>query len=281
MRVDVHGEGGTAGVANEDLAGVVVPAGGLGGAVVVLDGVTPPRDGVTGCVHDVPWFTARLGGALQELLAARAGSLREALADAVARTAAAHGPGCDLGHVRTPQATVAMARWDDDRVEYLVLSDAALLVEGADGEVSPVLDRRLDQLPDRIRKQRAAVRALPEGSPEREAAGREYARAVEALRNADGGFYTAAADPRVAAKAVAGVLPRSEVTAFAALTDGATRYTEVFRLGDWAELLAVLRKEGPAQLIARVRAAENADPDRTAHPRGKTHDDATAVYVEL
>ncbi|MEU7054353.1 helix-turn-helix transcriptional regulator, partial [Streptomyces eurythermus] len=28
--------------------------------------VTPPRDGA-GCLHSVPWFTARLGGALTEL----------------------------------------------------------------------------------------------------------------------------------------------------------------------------------------------------------------------
>ncbi|MFC7219904.1 hypothetical protein ACFQLX_17290 [Streptomyces polyrhachis] len=281
MRIDLVSEPGTAGRPNEDLAAAVVPAGGVGGAVLALDGVTPPRDGVTGCVHDVPWFTARLGGALQELLTARTGTLREALAEAVARTAARHGTGCDLRHVRTPQATVAMARWDAERVEYLVLSDAALLVERTDGEVAAVLDRRLAELPEAVRAQRAAVRALPAGSPEREAAGRAYGRAVEALRNAEGGFFTAAADPSVAARAVAGTLARPEVAALAALTDGVTRYTEVLRLGDWAQLSTALRKEGARAVVARIRAAEAADPDGAAYPRGKRHDDASAVFAEL
>ncbi|MQY13681.1 hypothetical protein SRB5_38310 [Streptomyces sp. RB5] len=280
MRIDLVSEAGEPGRPNEDFAAAAVPAGGRGGVVVVLDGVTPPRDGLTGCVHDVPWFCARLGGAVLEALARRDGSPREALAEGVARTAAAHGPGCDLTHVRTPQATVALARWDDERVEYLVLSDAALLVAGADGGVTALLDRRLNELPEGVRALRAAVRALPEGSPERAAARREYVGAVEALRNAEGGFFTAAADPAVAARAVAGALPRAEVTALAALTDGATRYAEVLRLGDWASLLAALGKEGGEAVVRRIRAAESADPDGVAHPRGKRHDDATAVFVE-
>ena len=55
---------------NEDYASVAVPSAGTGGALVVLDGVTPPRSDV-GCAHGVPWFTARLGGALLELAASR------------------------------------------------------------------------------------------------------------------------------------------------------------------------------------------------------------------
>lgn len=67
----------------------------------------------------------------------------------------------------------------------------------------------------------------------------------------------------------------------AALTDGASRLVEVFREADWAGALALLRKEGPEGLIARVRALERGDPEGAAHPRGKAHDDATAVLVEL
>lgn len=265
MRIEAVSEPGSPGTPNEDYASVALPAAGCGGALVVLDGVTPPPDD-TGCEHDVPWYVARLGGALLELSGSRRDmTLTQCLASAIERAASAHGPRCDLSHRRTPQATVVAARWDETVVEHLVLSDSALLVEDVDGAVLPVLDTRLDRL-------RPAARELPPG---------ERAAYLEGLRNAEGGFFTAAADPAVARRAVTGRLPRERVRALAALSDGATRWAETFRLGDWAALMAVLRAEGPRSLVARVRAAEAADGSRAAHPRGKVHDDATAVLVEF
>ena len=285
MRIDMTTEPGDPQRPNEDYVSVALPASGWGGALVLLDGVTPPREDV-GCVHGVPWFTARLGSALLELSGSRRDmTLSQCLAAALARTAEAHGSTCDLSHIRTPQATVVAARWDEECVEHLVLSDSALLVEGDDGEVTPVLDRRLAELPPAVRALRDRVRALrAEGDEEALAPVRdEYVRAVEGLRNApDGsGFYTAAADPSVAEHAVTGTLPRARVRALLALTDGASRWTETFRLGDWPELLAVARKEGTDALVSRVRAAESADPDCVTYRRGKRHDDAALVLAEL
>jgi len=255
MRIELATAPGDPRRPNEDYASVALPASGDGGALVVLDGVTPP-EGDAGCAHGVPWYTTRLGGALLELTGSRRdASLADCLAYAIARTAEAHSSTCDLSHPLTPQATVVAARWDADRVEYLVLSDSVLLIERTGGGVTAVLDDRIDRL-------------------------RAEGRRVGPLRNVEGGFFTAAADPAVTAKAVTGSLPRTEVRALAALTDGASRWVEVFHEGDWAACLGLLRKEGPQALIDRVRAAERADPDRTAFPRGKAHDDAAAVLVE-
>ncbi|MEU3959133.1 hypothetical protein AB0F42_04800 [Streptomyces buecherae] len=281
MRLDLATVPGDPQRPNEDYASIALPASGQGGALVLLDGVTPPPNPY-GCGHSVPWFTARLGGALLELSGSRRDMpLADCLAAAITRTADAHRDTCDLSHVRTPQATVVVVRWDADRVEHLVLSDSSLLIEAPDGTVTPVLDSRLDELPHSVRALRAATRALPRGSAERRAAGAEYGRAVEALRNAEGGFFTAAADPDVARRAVTGTTPRTAVRALAALSDGATRWVEIFREGDWTESFALLRKEGTQALLDRVRAAEDADPDGAAFPRGKLHDDATAIYAEL
>ncbi|MEO3843547.1 protein phosphatase 2C domain-containing protein [Streptomyces sp. B22F1] len=255
MRIELASDPAAPPAPNEDYAAVALPASGTGGAVVVLDGVTPPRDGDTGCVHGVPWFVARLGGAFLELAGTRETPLTDCLAAAIHRTAAAHGPACDLTHRRTPQATVAAARWDGERVEHLVLCDAALLLEGPDGAVRPVLDLRLSQVP--------------------------RSRPAEEMRNVEGGFFTAAADPEVAARAVVGSVPRTEVAALTALTDGVTRWTEVFGFGDWTALLQRVRKAGPRGVVAEVRAAEAADADRSRYRRGKVHDDASAVLVEL
>lgn len=154
---------------------------------MVLDGVTPPR-GESGCLHSVPWFTARLGGALGELSVSRRDmTLTAVLAEAIRRTADAHRQACDLSHPRTPQATVVLARWDAERVEYLVLSDSVLLVEDASGSVTAMVDDRLDRVP------RSSL------------VSDEVADAT--VRNKEGGFFTAAADPSVAERAVTGELP--------------------------------------------------------------------------
>ncbi|MFD8668721.1 protein phosphatase 2C domain-containing protein [Streptomyces microflavus] len=248
---------------NEDWASAALPASGQGGVLVVLDGVTPP-EGDDGCVHSVPWFTARLGGALVELSGSRRDmELAEILSASIRRTADAHRATCDLSHVRTPQATVVVARWSERVIEYLALSDSVLLLEGADGTVRAVLDDRLDRLPPGSLTSAAAVDT--------------------GLRNKEGGFFTAAADPAVSSRAVTGSVPAAGVRSLAALTDGASRWTEMFREGDWAATLELLRKAGPRGLIDRVRELEEADAaaGRVRLRRSKTHDDATAVLVEL
>ncbi|MEI7034640.1 hypothetical protein [Streptomyces pratensis] len=263
MRIELATAPGSSERPNEDWVSAALPASGRGGVLVLLDGVTPPAED-HGCAHPVPWFTARLGGALVELSGSRPDlPLPEALGAAISRTADAHRATCDLSHARTPQATAVLARWDEREVEYLVLSDSALLLEAPDGTVRAVLDDRLDR--------------LPPGSLA------SAAIADSTVRNKEGGFFTAAADPAVAARAVTGRVPLSEVRALAALTDGASRWTETFGRGDWGAALGLLREEGPQGLIDRVRKLEAADAraGRARLGRGKTHDDATAVLVEL
>ena len=255
MRVETASEPGDPERPNEDYVAVALPASGHGGALVLLDGVTPPVEG-DGCEHGVPWFTARLGGALLDLATTRVEtSLTDCLAEAIARTAAAHSTTCDLSHPHTPQATVVLVRWNDNDVEHLVLSDSVLLLEAPDGTITTVLDARLDALP------------------------RDHT--IETRRNQEGGFFTAAADPSVAERAVFGTTPRPRVRALAALTDGAGRWVDVFRFGDWLDAVAALRTGGPSALIRRVRTAERQDRGRISFPRDKVSDDATAAYVEL
>jgi hypothetical protein len=262
MRIELATSPGSPERPNEDWVSVALPASGQGGTLVALDGVTPPS-GDAGCVHGVPWFTARLGGALAELSGSRRDlGLRDVLAESIRRTADAHRRTCDLSHVRTPQATVVLARWGgaDEHVEYLVLSDSTLLLESPGGAVRAVLDDRLDRLPREVLRTHASA---------------------DALRNAEGGFFTAAADPSVARRAVTGSVPRREVRSVAALTDGASRWVDMFAEGDWAGCVALLRKEGAQGLIDRVRELEAAAQARTAVVRWKLHDDASAVFAEL
>ncbi|MFI9826200.1 hypothetical protein ACIHIX_00810 [Streptomyces sp. NPDC051913] len=260
MRTELVSEPGDPTRPNEDFASVSLPASGRGGVLVLLDGVTPPN-GPTGCLHSVPWFVSRLGGALTELTVSLPDvPLTEALSLAIARTADAHAHTCDLSHSRTPQATVVVARWSSEAVEYLILSDSVLLVEAPDGAVTTLEDDRLALLPRASLTTDTFIDAH--------------------LRNKEGGFFTAAADPGVAGRAVTGVLPGASVRALAAMTDGATRWVEKFREGGWGDCLRVVRKEGAAALVGQVRELEGADVEGVFLGRGKRHDDASVVFVE-
>lgn len=178
MRIEIASLPGAPERPNEDWAAAAIPASGRGGVLVALDGVTPPA-GDDGCRHGVPWFTARLGGRLTELSGSeRNMTLSQILAEAIRRTADAHRDSCDLSHVRTPQATVVLARWDDARFEYLVLSDSVLLLRDPAGAVTAVRDDRLDRVPREVLRSTAATDAL------RNAAGAAHA------------FFTAPRTPR-------------------------------------------------------------------------------------
>ncbi len=88
----------------------------------------------------------------------------------------------------------------------------------------------------------------------------------------------ASTDPAAARQARTTIVAPDGLRGIALLSDGATRITEVYRLISWPDLVAVIRDEGPAGLIRRVRAAEDSDPDGARWPRFKARDDATAIY---
>lgn len=88
----------------------------------------------------------------------------------------------------------------------------------------------------------------------------------------------ARASPEAAGRAHTQTLPGDGLRGIALLSDGATRIADRYELAAWPDVLAVIRDQGPAELIRRVRAAEATDPDCARWPRAKRSDDATIVY---
>ena len=67
----------------------------------------------------------------------------------------------------------------------------------------------------------------------------------------------------------------------ALLSDGASRLADRFHLAAWVDVCDILYRDGPSGLIEHVRTAESSDPRGERWPRGKIHDDATAVFWPL
>jgi hypothetical protein len=86
------------------------------------------------------------------------------------------------------------------------------------------------------------------------------------------------ANPQLAMAARIGPLTRAGLRGIALLSDGATRIADCYHLIGWPELMGVIRDDGPAAVISRVRAAEAGDPDGARWPRRKIRDDATVLW---
>ncbi|MEV1239100.1 integrase [Nonomuraea sp. NPDC050022] len=264
---------------NEDFVGATPDA------VVVLDGAGYPARLPTGCVHTVAWYTRMLGSSLLSTLTTLSTltsddrPLAEVLANGIETVSSLHSSTCDLAHPGSPAATVLLLRRTTESLDWLVLADSILVLDlNATAEPMVVSD---DRLADVTATLRTHLDTLPTGSTEHEQARLGSVEAQLQHRNRDGGYWVASTDPLAAEHSLTGSVPTDAVRAAALLSDGASRLVDCFELASWRRLLNILEDDGPAGLINQVRTAERTDPHGARWPRGKAHDDATAVYWRL
>ncbi|MDG4809391.1 hypothetical protein O7634_21810 [Micromonospora sp. WMMD1120] len=249
-------DAGHPGRTNEDFAGAVTSA------MVLVDGAGGIAGAEKVCHHGVAWYATRLGGALLGTLSDDR-PLRDVLADSIERITDEHRDTCDVAHPNSPYAAVAMLRFSDRLVEYLVLGDAVAVVGSAGATPRVVRDPREAVI---ARSFETRLAGVPEGSDEY----RLLLRELRARRNSPGGFWVAKDDPRVVDEAITGSRPVDEATVGALLSNGASRIVDIFGLTDWAGLLHLLDTDGPGAAIRRVRETEVREDVAT--------DDATILY---
>lgn len=246
--------------------------------IVLLDGATTPGGLETGCTHGTRWFARRLGARIFANLSLHPEhSLTDSTAEAIERFSRWHGRSCDINHPNHASATIAILRETDDEFEYFVLSDSTIAIDTVDG-VRIVTDDRSQRV---AIAQRRALNAAALGTPEREEALTALIDELRRLRNDKEGFWVATTDPDAARQALTGHMPRCAVRRAAVLSDGASALADRFGLATWPEVLSIMSKDGPQELIRRVRDAERSDPGAVRWPRRKVHDDATAVLGVL
>lgn len=226
------------------------------GAVAVLaDGAGVPARFRAGCVHTVAWYSHALVAALVRELADPAAEMREALARAIAAVRDLHGGTCDL-EAGSPSATVVAVRARGDLLEHLVLCDSSLLLARRDGSSARLTDLRVDAV------------VAQERTPE----------AIEARRNAPGGFWVARHEPEAAREALVGAEPLAAVQRVALVSDGVTRAVDLLGLCGDADLAA--RCSDPvsaASLLTEIRREEGRRAGRGQLGVQKVHDDATVL----
>lgn len=266
MRVCFDSVGGGANP-NEDWVG------GSPALAVVLDGLSTAGLS-TGCRHGVPWFVAHLGGHLMATLADATVTLTDGLAASLERVAAIH-PECDLANPGTPSATVAVLRQRYDVLDYLVLADSPVILEGTSGDHTVITDLRVDEVLPELRAEVEQHETHTAGHRE---ALQRLVLAQRKVRNTADGYWVAGANPEAARHCVTGSAKLGDLRSAAVMSDGVSRLVTEYGMATWDQVFATLRMEGPSGLIRAVRKTEATDPTGRRWPRYKSGDDATVAY---
>jgi hypothetical protein len=271
MKVMMASSPGHAGQPNEDFVGAVP------GAVVLLDGAgIPGTDSI--CSHGVAWYSHTLGATLLGQLSREPGTdLVAALADSIGQVSGQHRHTCDIANPSSPQSTVAIIRFDEDRLDFLVLADVFVVLDSSESGPQVVTDSREVS----VRSECSSVlRGLPPGTPEYEREKLSVIEALRARRNQSGGYWIAKDDPHAAMQAVTGSVPLGQPIVAALLSNGASRVVDPYRLAEWPAVLNLMRTQGPDEILRRVREAETETRATGSVPDIRLPDDATVAYCE-
>jgi len=245
----------------------------LPGAVVLLDGATSldPAQPSGG------WYASRLAG---ELAGRLTGYPDTDLADLLAAAIKTVARDNSLTPGAAPSSTVALLRWSESVVEGLVLADSPIVAFTADGP-APLVDSRLAALP-RGSVYRDRLAAGGGYDADHVVALRSSAGAIGRLRNQEGGFWVAEADPDAAYYAQRASWRRSDVSAVLMASDGVSCGVDTYGVfADWAAVRELATESGAEAVLDAVREAELADPRGIRWPRAKPHDDQALVVLRF
>lgn len=112
---------------------------------------------------------------------------------------------------------MVLLRESAGQLDYLVLADSTLVLDQGDSQTA-ICDNRHDDVAQHYAQE---MEALPVRSSDHAEARRRFMVQMQARRNRAGGFWVAAADPKVAYEAIRGSVPANTVKAAVLLTDGA------------------------------------------------------------
>lgn len=252
---------------------------------VLLDGATPKASfAVSPRANDTVWLVRRFIE-LWPTLAARAGGVAEraelarlALRDELEGLCAKAGATPDEG----PFACLAIAHDTGAHVELLNMGDLTLLLRGSGGPV-----RRLGESAVRELDRRAIAgieRALAAGvvpHAKRLLGIAPELRENRSLRNVLPGYEVLEPSVRCLDRFQRWTFGRSDVHDLLLMSDGFYRLVDTFGAYDDVSLFDAVERRGLASLLAELRAIEQMDAECVHRPRFKTHDDATALWLEL
>jgi hypothetical protein len=257
---------------NEDAVGC------SGNLAWVIDGATPlSRERLTYAPSDARWLVDFVQRELRTAGEERdPRSLEEIIAEIAQKVRRASG-GWRAQPKFPPSAALGLARNCGEAIEYFVLADVVVAVDGrfqaawSDDAVDRANVEAISSFEETLRatgsyeQSIAAVRPL-------------MRRQRETRMNVDGGYWVLADDPRAAERAIRGSVRARDISRVLLCTDGFARAVQLLQLfGSWADFFAANRPLG--DVLDDIRSVEANDPECLRFPRWSVSDDASALLL--
>lgn len=252
---------------------------------VLLDGASGITDARVLPYHsgsDAQWFSHFVGGRICKYLDESRGAI-DSIRLAVDDSRSFIGEyGATDNEDLFPSSTLVTAAVTDDLVDIVSLGDSPVFIGLKGGSFVTMSDLRiadLDQVAVDAMIDRS--RGLAMNGVQKRAAINNILLANRQLKNKPDGYWIL--DPSGAALGHLNLMQLSvdDVDFVCAMSDGLERAFDLFGLADSATFLATATRESFEDLIVRLRAEENGDPDFDRYPRLKLHDDASCFMLRL
>jgi hypothetical protein len=254
-----------------------------GGTAVLLDGAAP-RGGqrVSDAENDTVWLVRRF---VEEFARAGAGDVRERVERVRAELKRQYDGLCAVAGfspAEPPFACLAVAERAGESLDLYNMGDLTTLVRRRDGSVqrfgqSAVLELDRRALSEMRRLQLAGV----EPHAERRDRVGPIILAHRELRNRLPGYDVLDLDAGGAERLEHRRFAAAEVRDLLMLSDGFYRLVDTLHRHTDASLFEAVGQRGLAPLLAELRELEQGDPECTRYLRFKTHDDATALWLDV
>ena len=182
-----------------------------------------------------------------------------------------------------PGATIAIARWNGDTLEYYSLGDSSVIVR-TDDDVHHYNEEGPQRF-DAVLEDHIATYLSDNPDADIEEV-REYARPhireSRKYREVPGGFWCLGVNPLSASHAVTGEFAKESVTGAYLFTDGLLSIVEKFGVfDDWASVADHVDEHGVDDVLSRLRTVQSQDGSMLEYPRLKPMDDVAIIHLDF
>lgn len=188
--------------------------------------------------------------------------------------------GADPQPIDLPSSGVALVRWNEEKLDYLVLGDCILIIKYAGNKISVVKDDCLQQLDEKaidrlhqlmIESNYSFEDAIQEINP--------ILVSHRLMKNTQAGYWILGFDEQALDNCIHAAADIKEISEIVLMSDGFAALIDKYHYTDESKIFDEVNHKGLASLYATLRQTELDDIEVKKYPRLKKSDDASAIAV--
>lgn len=183
-----------------------------------------------------------------------------------------------------PSSGIALIRWYDNKLEYLVLGDCTFMYKDKKGLVKSFKDYKLEQLDGEVISQ---INKLINGENLSLLEARQKSMDMliknRLLRNTSEGYWILGFNESASDNCITGTIDLYEENEYEILltTDGFYALIDKYKYTNESDIYKLLKDNTLDDLYRKIREIERSDESGIKYPRLKKSDDASAVYLRV